>query len=164
MPAVNLTAEVGLRRFADLLRRGGITSLDRRDYDYGLPLVLGACEVSLLELTNLYATLARGGEFRPVTQVQTDSASTGSRLFSAGAAYLVSDILAELQRPDLPSSWEFTADRPRIAWKTGTSYGRKDAWTIGYNPVYTVGVWTGNLLRRRIAVSGRGGNSRAAHV
>jgi len=145
VPAVNLTAEVGLRRFADLLRRGGITSLNRRYYDYGLPLVLGACEVSLLELCNLYATLARGGEFRPVQQLKADSAATGSRLISAGAAYLVSDILAGLQRPDLPSSWEFTADRPKIAWKTGTSYGRKDAWTIGYNPVYTVGVWTGNF-------------------
>ncbi|MDD4052324.1 MAG: penicillin-binding protein 1C, partial [candidate division Zixibacteria bacterium] len=61
------------------------------------------------------------------------------------ACYLVTELLTELKRPDLPASWEFTPDMPKVAWKTGTSYGRKDAWAIGYNPEYTVGVWAGNF-------------------
>ena len=145
VPAVNLTARVGLRDFYDLLHRGGITTLNRKYFEYGLPLVLGSGEVTLLELTNLYAVLARGGTFLPVRMVRTDQAPSPVRLLSAEACYLITELLAELKRPDLPASWEFTPDMPRVAWKTGTSYGRKDAWAIGYNPDYTIGVWAGNF-------------------
>jgi len=145
VPAVNLTARVGLKEFYDLLKAGGLGSLNRKYYQYGLPLVLGACEVTLLDLANLYAALARGGEYRAVREFVDDTLPTGYRLLSTESCYLVSEILANLQRPDLPTSWEFTRDLPTVAWKTGTSYGRKDAWTIGYNPRYTIGVWTGNF-------------------
>ena len=145
VPAVNLTSRVGLKELYDLLRRGGITTLNRKYFEYGLPLVLGSGEVTLLELTNLYATLARGGDFLPIRLIKDDARLQPTRLLTPEACYLVTELLTELKRPDLPASWEFTADIPKVAWKTGTSYGRKDAWAIGYNPDYTVGVWAGNF-------------------
>ncbi len=145
VPAINLTARVGLKDVYDLLCRGGISTLNRKYSDYGLPLVLGSGEVTLLDLTNLYSVLARGGVYIPLKLFQADSIRPSVRLFSPQACYLVTEILAELKRPDLPGSWEFTSDMPQVAWKTGTSLGRKDAWAIGYNPEYTVGVWAGNF-------------------
>lgn len=145
VPAVNLTAKIGLSRYYSLLRSGGISSLKGEYYEYGLPLVLGACEVSLLELSNLYATLAREGVYRPVRQLCDTSVTVLQRVLSPEACYMVSTILSDLHRPELPTSWEFTRDLPTIAWKTGTSYGRRDAWAIGYNPDFTIGVWTGNF-------------------
>ena len=145
VPAVRACAQVGLEQYYNLLKRGGLSTLDRPYYDYGLPLVLGACEVTLLDLSNLYATLGRGGERRDVRWLTADSNYAQSQILSPEACYLVTDILCDLHRPDLPTSWEFTADMPVVAWKTGTSYGRRDAWTVGYNDQYTVGVWAGNF-------------------
>ncbi len=145
VPAVNLTAKVGLGEMCNLLRTGGITTLTRKPNEYGLPLILGSCEVNLLELSNLYASLARGGLSLPVKFTLDAPSGQPVRLFSEEASFLVAEILAELKRPDLPSSWEFTVDLPKLAWKTGTSYGRKDAWAIGYDPDFTVGVWAGNF-------------------
>lgn len=145
IPAVNVTAKVGLEKYYHLLKNGGLSTLGRRYYEYGLPLALGACEVNLVELSNLYATLARGGWYRNVSELRAHPDGERRRLFSQGVCYLITEILSDLKRPDLPTSWEFTSDLPRIAWKTGTSYGRKDAWTIGYNPKYTIGVWAGNF-------------------
>jgi penicillin-binding protein 1C len=145
VPAVNVTSKLGLRQFYDLLKEGGLTSLDKPHYLYGLPLVLGASEVSLLDLSNLYATFARGGVWTSIKQTRGQSLDSEKRLFSEETSFIVSTILSNLERPELASSWEFSSDRPTIAWKTGTSYGRKDAWTIGYNPDFTVGVWVGNF-------------------
>jgi penicillin-binding protein 1C len=147
IPAVTICSEVGLGDFYQLLKSGGFTTLYRKDYEYGLPIILGACEVELVELSALYSSLARGGLFIPYqTEIQAKANSNDTtRLFSDGAAYIISDILGELQRPDFPSSWEFAPDIPKVAWKTGTSYGRKDAWSIGYDPDYTIGIWTGNF-------------------
>ena len=66
-------------------------------------------------------------------------------LISPAAAFLITDILAQRTRPDLPVGYENSLRLPRIAWKTGTSYGRRDAWSIGYNQDYTIGVWVGNF-------------------
>ena len=107
-------------------------------------MVLGGCEVNLLELTNLYAALAGGGKLYPVQTRLDQSISPPQPLFSPGVAYVITEILTEVRRPDLPACWEFTT-LPKVAWKTGTSYGHKDAWSIGYNPRYTVGVWDGNF-------------------
>lgn len=145
VPAVNITSRVGLKKFYDLLISGGLTSLNKKYFEYGLPLVLGACEVSLLDLCNLYASIARGGIYLPVRMLRDVDNGKAREILSEEACYLVSNILANLQRPELSSSWEFARDLPTVAWKTGTSYGRKDAWTIGYNPDYTAGVWVGNF-------------------
>lgn len=143
-PAVRLLHAVGIGSFLRLLQRGGLTTLDRSPATYGLPLILGSGEVSLLDLTNLYATLAVGGEHYPF-QLQPGSVGPGDRLFSAEAAALTAGILTSLQRPDLPRAWRLTRDAPAVAWKTGTSYGHRDAWSIGFSSRYTIGVWAGNF-------------------
>jgi len=144
IPAVNAASEVGLQDFHGTLCRGGLSSLDRPYYEYGLPLVLGACEVRLTELANLYATLAREGVYQPATNLMGAPTASGVRLLSPEACYLLSVILVDLHRPDLPDAWRSTAGLFPVAWKTGTSYGRRDAWAVGYTPRYTVGVWAGN--------------------
>jgi penicillin-binding protein 1C len=73
------------------------------------------------------------------------SAMGGLRVLSPAAAFMVNDILSKVNRPDFPLNWESTTHLPKIAWKTGTSYGRRDAWSIGYNKRYTVGIWVGNF-------------------
>jgi penicillin-binding protein 1C len=145
VPAVNLCSKVGMIDFYRLLKRGGISTLNRKYHEYGLPIILGSCEVSLLELTNLYSCLARGGLYQDIKTIMEKSSADTLRLFTPETAYIISEILTELKRPDFPSCWEFSPNIPKVAWKTGTSYGRKDAWSIGYNPRYTVGVWVGNF-------------------
>lgn len=144
VPAVNAAAVIGLPELFLHLKRGGITTLERPYYEYGLPLVLGGCEIKLTELTNLYATLARQGIYRPLKVLSSDNSRIDVDLFSIGACELITDILVDLKRPDLPEGWESAESRFPVAWKTGTSFGRRDAWAIGYNPDFTVGVWTGN--------------------
>jgi len=142
--SVRLLARVGLEDFVQLLRSGGLTTLDRRSGAYGLPLILGAGEVTLLDLTNLYATLANGGMHRPPSmfaQARVD----GERIFSPEASRMVAEILCEVRRPDLPQTWDLTREAPAVAWKTGTSYGHRDAWSVGFSKRYTIGVWVGNF-------------------
>jgi len=145
VPAVNLTANLGIRDFYEFLQAGGISTLDRKYYQYGLPLVLGACEVTLADLANLYSALGRKGIYKPLKMLAGSDDNKPYDLLSEEACYLVTEILSELQRPSLQASWEFTRDLPTVAWKTGTSYGRRDAWAIGYNPQFTVAVWAGNF-------------------
>ncbi|MGE0825694.1 MAG: penicillin-binding protein 1C [Candidatus Binatia bacterium] len=146
-PAVRLLAQIGLTEFHQLLKRGGLTTLDRPTTTYGLPLILGSGEVTLLDLTNLYATLAAGGIYRPAQVQVTDPSATvpEDRLFSPETAHVITRILTGLQRPDLPRAWHLTRDVPVVAWKTGTSYGHRDAWSLGFSSRYTIGVWVGNV-------------------
>lgn len=146
VPAVRLLHRLGTAPFLDLLRRGGLSTLERPAGHYGLPLALGGCEVRLLELTNLYASLAAGGVFKPVEPLAGQPEKYGSteRLFSPEAAAMVLDILASTRRPDLPDAWQFTVGAPAVAWKTGTSFGHRDAWAVGVNRDLAIGVWTGN--------------------
>ncbi len=146
VPAARLLSEVGLDDFHKLLLEGGLTTLDRPVSQYGLPLILGSGEVTLLDLTNLYATLAQGGIHYPVRITTNDTRDYEEKvLFSKEASYLITQTLTELGRPDMPSpTWELTKDVPQVAWKTGTSYGHRDAWAVGYSGKYTIGVWVGN--------------------
>lgn len=144
VPAVRLLNSCGTAPFHALLRRGGLSTLERPAAHYGLPLALGGCEVRLLELTNLYATLAAGGVHRPVEPLAGQAADPGERILSPEAAAMVLDILATTRRPDLPDAWQFTVGTPAVAWKTGTSFGHRDAWAVGVNRDLAVGVWVGN--------------------
>ncbi|HEY7215306.1 MAG TPA: penicillin-binding protein 1C [Thermoanaerobaculia bacterium] len=174
--AVRLLSQVGLPEFQKLLQRGGLSTLDRPPGSYGLPLVLGAGEVRLVDLVNLYASLAEGGVYRAVRFVPLAPlsrgergeqekkwerragevrASEGVRLFSPEAAQAITEILTDVQRPDLPEAWELTRDVPAVAWKTGTSYGHRDAWAVGFSARTTIGVWVGNFDGRpRKGISG----------
>jgi penicillin-binding protein 1C len=73
------------------------------------------------------------------------AAARGERVISPAAAFIINDMLSKVNRPDFPVNWTSTVHLPKIAWKTGTSYGRRDAWSIGYNKRYTVGIWVGNF-------------------
>ncbi len=156
--SVRLLSDVGLASFHRTLVRGGLATLDRPLASYGLPLILGAGEVTLLDLTNLYATLAAGGLHRAPRLREADR-SEEARLFSAEATSLVTGILTEVKRPDLPASWALTRGVPEVAWKTGTSYGHRDAWAVGFSRRYAIGVWVGNFDGR-----GRKGLSGSEHA
>jgi penicillin-binding protein 1C len=145
VPAALLLAKVGVRDFITFLQEGGISTIDPGQTSYGLSLILGGCEVRLTELANFYSTLANGGSFREIRYLEDQPVQEGREVLSPGASYMVTELLAEVVRPDLPAYWEFSLHRPKVAWKTGTSYGHRDAWSIGYTRGFTVGVWTGNF-------------------
>ena len=79
------------------------------------------------------------------TAVAKGYGGRGDRILSPAATFMINEILSKVSRPDFPLNWQSTEHLPKIAWKTGTSYGRRDAWSIGYNKRYTVGIWVGNF-------------------
>lgn len=145
VPAVNLTATLKDQSLYALLKKARFTSLNHPENYYGLPIILGGCEVKLLELCALYASLANQGKFFPAKILVEDTLASPTRLFSSEAAFIITEILTRHERPDLPTAWEFTLNLPKVAWKTGTSYGHKDAWSVGFTPDLTIGVWVGNF-------------------
>jgi penicillin-binding protein 1C len=145
IPAVRVLSEVGVPAFTGTLRQAGFRQVARDAPRLGLSTILGGCGATLEELTGLYAALANGGMYAPVKLTSQGTPSTGRRITSEAAAFLLTDILAQRTRPDLPVDAASSRHLPRIAWKTGTSYGRRDAWSIGYNRDYTIGVWVGNF-------------------
>lgn len=147
IPVVNLHSELK-SKFHGLLKSGGLSTVDKPFEHYGLPLVLGACEVTLLDLANLYSSLASEGRYLNYKLVESSHDSESKQIFSEDSTYIITEILADIRRPDLPDCWETSINLPKIAWKTGTSYGNRDAWSIGYNPEYTIGVWIGNFSAR----------------
>lgn len=151
VPAVRLAEKLEPMGLVHLLDAAHFRAVSAHPERYGLAAVLGGVDVSLLELTNLYASLAEGGLHRDVHLLEGEPDTfTPVQLFSPGAAYLVSEILTDVRRPELPDSWRDAVNMPRIAWKTGTSYGRRDAWSIGFTKRWTVGVWVGNFDGRGV--------------
>lgn len=145
IPAVKVLSQAGVRQFTQFLSRAGFREIKNQKDELGLSLILGGCGVSLLELCQAYMCLANYGEYRNAQFLSTNEASFSFHWTSAEAAFMTSFMLADLNRPDIPSYWRSGKTLPHIAWKTGTSYGRKDAWSIGYNDRFTVGVWVGNF-------------------
>lgn len=159
VPAVHLYAKMDNDRLYSFLKQAGVSTLTNVE-DYGLSLVLGGCGINLLELTNLYAGLANMGEFMPYqylldterdtkknkkTTACTSSVLSEQHLLRPESCWIVTDMLTSLKRPDFPRSFDMTGTMPKVAWKTGTSYGHRDAWSIGYSPELTIGVWLGNF-------------------
>ncbi|WP_460584958.1 penicillin-binding protein 1C [Hymenobacter arcticus] len=159
IPAVRVLSEVGVDKLTNTLRQADFRQVARDAPRLGLSTILGGCGATLEELTGLYSTLANGGKYATLTLTSPPSPGAldarslkkesevpqGKQLVSPAAAYLLTDILAQRTRPDLPLDAAASRHLPRIAWKTGTSYGRRDAWSIGYNQQYTIGVWVGNF-------------------
>ena len=153
-PAVRLLQAVGTQRVLDGLQDCGIRSLTRGANAYGLTLALGGGEVTLLELTNAYAGLARGGVFTPCRFTEEEG-GTGILPVSPQAGSLCHPVAAAGERPYRPGSVALVlsmlgtyplpgAAGIPLAWKTGTSNGYRDAWCFACNPDFTVGVWLGN--------------------
>lgn len=145
IPAVKVLSQSGIRQFVQFLSKAGFAEIKRQRDDLGLSLILGGCGVSLTELAQAYLCLAHYGEFRNLHYLADNKSDFSFQWISSEAAFMTSHMLATLNRPDIPSYWRSGKTLPHIAWKTGTSYGRKDAWSIGYNNRFTVGVWVGNF-------------------
>jgi len=133
IPAIRALRTYGIARFLNFIKAFGITTLDRSAGEYGLPLILGGGEVTLEEITKAYALLIRCAK-----------GDETSLPISRGAAYLTLNALVEGIRPEGETLWKFYAKSRKIAWKTGTSNGYRDAWAVGTTSEYTVGVWIGN--------------------
>lgn len=152
VPAVHMLRDYGIERFQHQLQDLGMTTLFRPAEDYGLSLILGGAEGTLWELTNLYARLtatARDGRVDTLPSqarrfVEEPVASMPSETLGQGASWLTLQALINVVRPGVDSLWRDFSGSQTIAWKTGTSYGLRDAWAIGSNGRYTVGVWAGN--------------------
>jgi penicillin-binding protein 1C len=147
--SVAVALEYALGRNGGLLhalKKNGFTDMKRNNIVPGLSVVLGSYPMTLEELVTIYSALANDGEMRRLkyTTAQEKIKEKPVRLISRQAAYILAEMLAGGERPDLPQSWEFTYYRGKVAFKTGTSFGLVDALCIGYNPDYTVGVWLGN--------------------
>jgi penicillin-binding protein 1C len=161
VPAVRLLREYGVERFYDLLKGLGVSTLVRAPRDYGLTLILGGAEATLWDVTGMYANLVdiarrtTPGPPTPYRRLEVlrhapakgiSARPSSSRVaeISTGAAWLTLQALLEGQRPQEEAHWRSFATSRKIAWKTGTSWGLRDAWALGGTSRYTVGVWVGN--------------------
>ena len=139
VPAVALSARLAQPGFYQFLRNAGVSRLASERH-YGLALALGGGEVTMEELVTLYGMLGNGGEIAPLEYVNGTPAAARVRLLSPQATFMVTSMLADNPRPDgLPNT------RPRVAWKTGTSWGFRDAWSVGIVGPYVLAVWVGNF-------------------
>ena len=142
VPAVDLLDRVGPGRFAARLDHAGIRLRFPRGAAPGLPLILGGTGATLEDLVGAHAALMREGRAGRV-RLTPDAPMLERRLMSPGAAWIVADVLASSPRPGERADTFDLRGRPRVAWKTGTSYGFRDAWALGATPRHTVGVWVG---------------------
>jgi len=145
VPAVKTLHLLGLPLFIDKLKQADFEQTGHQENKLGLSLILGGCGVKLEELAGLFCSFANEGKFSRIHFLKDDTASVSTQLVSGESAYMIAEILSSISRPDLPNNFESSIRIPKIAWKTGTSYGRRDAWSIGYNPNYTIAVWVGNF-------------------
>lgn len=163
IPAVRMLREFGLQRFYNILGKMNLRGIDKPADYYGLSLILGGGESSLWDITKAYAGMAStlnffnnsSSEYRknelvePVYLKNHKSINFGklqqvSSVFNAGAIYEAFEAMEKVNRPQSEENWEFFTSSQPIAWKTGTSYGFKDAWAVGVTPKYAIGVWAGN--------------------
>ena len=147
VPAVRTLVMTGMDRFYERLHDVGLNSLTESPDYYGYSLALGSAEVTLLELSNAYRTLANGGVYGPVTLAPRAAAQPASRrVLDARAAFIIGDILSDRAARSL--TFGLKNELATTFWsavKTGTSKDMRDNWCMGYTDRYTVGVWVGNF-------------------
>ena len=167
VPAVRMLRQYGLDKFYGDLKEMNLGGINKPSSYYGLSMVLGGAESSLWELTKTYAGMAHtlntftstSSEyatdsfdkynyllgFSPSQKMNEDQALENEpAVFSAGAIYNTLETLRMVNRPSGDENWQFYEGAQPIAWKTGTSFGFKDAWSVGVTPQYAIGVWVGN--------------------
>lgn len=159
VPMVRMLKNYGLPRFHHQLKEMRFSTITRPPGHYGLSLILGGAETTLWELTGAYASMARilnhfnesQGQYRkgnfhlPVYSKGLEMQSpVPAKVFSAAAIYNTFESLTELARPIQESGWKQFSSSRKLAWKTGTSFGFRDAWAVGVTPQYAIGVWAGN--------------------
>ncbi|WP_277346840.1 peptidoglycan glycosyltransferase PbpC [Pseudomonas veronii] len=141
LPAVQLLEAYGPKRFAAQMRIGGIPLVLPALAEPNLALILGGAGSRLEDLVSGYSAFARDGRSATI-RLQPDDVLRERPMLSPGAAWIVRRILSGQARPDRDPRAELV-QRPVLAWKTGTSYGFRDAWAIGVGPRYLIGVWIG---------------------
>lgn len=135
IPNVHLLKEYGVARFASTLQQSGFVSLNRLADEYGLSLVLGGAEVRLVDVVSCYSKMA--------ACYADATAYPDFPIRDRVALYHTFNAMREVNRPD-QMDWRRAVSVQNVAWKTGTSYGSRDAWAVGVTPQYVVGVWVGN--------------------
>ena len=167
VPLVRMLSQYNTGRFMSLLKRLGMTTLRFSEDHYGASLILGGAEGSLWDLSGMYASLARmlshyrsyNGRYdrsdihpltpypieekKPIRSV-TDTRLADESLLSYASLWFMFEAMSGLNRPEEEVDWQQFSSMKQVAWKTGTSYGGRDAWAIGVTPRYVVGVWVGN--------------------
>ena len=151
IPAVRMLQMYEEERFLLLLRQMGFTTFTKPASHYGLSLILGGGEATLWELASAYASMARVLITNPGTQTSNSSSSIPNRKsqiaippLSPSSIWLTYEALRRVNRPETETGWQYFGSAPEVAWKTGTSFGFRDAWAIGTTPQYIVAVWAGN--------------------
>ncbi len=166
IPAVLMLKDYGTARFCDRMRKMGMSTLERPASHYGLSVILGGAEARLWELCSFYASMGRTlmhfteydsryvkGDFHPPIILYDEYKQDVERkprpdkhpvILHASSIWLTFNAMMEVARPDEEANWSWFSSMPAIAWKTGTSFGNRDAWAIGVSPSYIVGVWAGN--------------------
>jgi len=159
IPAIYMLKRYGIDRFMDKLKSFGFTSFRKSSDHYGLSLILGGGETSLWELCSAYAGMSRTlNNFNSqhqyfkenfnapslVPSAQTNQLTREESRIDADAIWFTFQALMEVNRPEGHAGWEYFQSSRQVAWKTGTSFGFRDAWAIATTPDYVVGVWAGN--------------------
>ncbi len=146
IPAVHLLKNIGVVNFISLLERGGVSEIAKQKKSLGLSMILGGCGVSLWSLTNLYAVFSREGYFTQVRYLKRQFREDVKRtpIFSSAASWLTAKALLMKNEYEKASAYQ-VSPKIQFAKKTGTSFGKKDAWAIGFSAEYTIGVWLGNF-------------------
>lgn len=147
IPAVTMLQRYGVPKFHSFLQQVGLKTINRSSSHYGLSLILGGAEATLWDVTNAYAMMGRSLLQLPQTScsllLPTSRITESTDPFQPGAVWQTFDALKEVNRPE-EIDWKSIPSMQTIAWKTGTSYGFRDAWAVGVTPRYAVGVWVGN--------------------
>ncbi|MBW6497507.1 MAG: penicillin-binding protein 1C [Bacteroidales bacterium] len=168
VPSVRMLREYGVEKFHFNLKHLGMNTLVYPPGHYGLSLILGGAEGSLWEISGMYASLSRvlrhhaeyygkydPGDIHPPNFVFQPLSGKKPSLHersdlrdhgpvSAAAVWLTWEALVDVNRPDAESGWQLMPSKGRVAWKTGTSFGGRDAWAVGTTRDFVVGVWVGN--------------------
>lgn len=149
VPAVNLLAKYGIDAFLNILKHLGIDNNNKTADHYGLSLILGGSEVSMWGIGQAYMNMARRAMKKKSLNTSLLMENKPKEIFdnfplSIGSSWQVLDILKGVNRPVEQDGWQYFSNQHSISWKTGTSYGYRDAWSVGLTKDYTVVVWVGN--------------------
>jgi penicillin-binding protein 1C len=160
VPAVRMLRDFTPEKLLLLFQRIGFSSFTKPADYYGLSLILGGGETSLWELTGVYSSLSRvlnrynkekkysGDDYHlPVLIAQKENREKNYDTIpslSASSIWLTYEALRKVNRPEGEAGWQYFSSSPNLAWKTGTSFGFRDAWAVGTTPEYVIGVWAGN--------------------
>ncbi|PZR71783.1 MAG: penicillin-binding protein 1C, partial [Chthoniobacterales bacterium] len=139
VPAVTLASELAHPNLYEFLRAAEVRLPHPESY-YGLSLPLGGAEVTMEDLVRLYATLANGGRFQPLRRLRHESPGPSQRMLTPEASFLTLEMLGQIPRPGVNES----SDGDAIFWKTGTSQGYHDAWSVSVFDHFVLAVWVGN--------------------